>query len=218
MPYFFLFLLLMAGQGLAQSGLPDQNNNLTVGRIISTSGEVSITRADGSQGIAQRRADIHEGDSIQTGAEGFVQMRMIDSAQITLHCSSIMEIRSYLPFDSASGIQLYLNQGHLRTITGSHQGTYRLVTPVALAGPLSSGSQTVYLVLQESDSSFLYGVFQGNLSVMVGNNLFDMGAQPPLGFLRVRDDQTAEFVDSAFANSVISGACPDSQYRLALPR
>lgn len=135
-----------------------------VGQVIFMAGDAH--RQGAGQPEAQRLAansHIHEGDSLMTGQEGHVHMRMMDGAFISLRSDSAMTVERYR-FEPAqperSEARLVLHHGVARTVSGEigarHRERFRLNTPVAAIG------------IRGTDFSVLTDERQSRLSVRQG--------------------------------------------------
>ena len=91
----------------------------SIGRVEFSSGEANIVR--GTQTLqATRSTDILQGDTIQTGINGQIQMRMVDNAFLAMRPNSRLTLDQYrAKGDAADGAILSLAYGILRTFTGA---------------------------------------------------------------------------------------------------
>lgn len=90
-----------------------------IGRVEFSTGEANIIR--GRQTLqAIRSTDILQGDTIQTGINGQIQMRMVDNAFLAMRPNSRLTLDQYrAKGDAADGAILSLAYGILRTFTGA---------------------------------------------------------------------------------------------------
>ncbi len=150
-----LSIVLIIPLALAQSEI--------VARVVSASGRVEVERADGSRETLQRRSNIYVGDSIESFADAFLQLRFIDSAILSLGSDSMLNVRKYQYQNLDSDrVELYLAAGSMRTITGSIQGmNYSLVTDVATVKPARADYETVV----ERENLLYFAVYDGGINV-----------------------------------------------------
>lgn len=83
-------------------------------------------------------SQVHIGDKLITGENGYLRLRMIDKAVLELRCYSIMVIEDYVLKTGSRRSILNLLQGSLRKVTGSigklTGDVYELRTPLANVG------------------------------------------------------------------------------------
>jgi hypothetical protein len=77
---FFIIVMLFCGAPL----FAQDNQYEVIGRIVQAKGAVRAVSAQGDSRQLLRRSEIFAQDAIVTGADGFVQIRMVDSAIIAL--------------------------------------------------------------------------------------------------------------------------------------
>lgn len=91
------------------------------GRVVAVNGVVSALDPNGTSRTLVRRSEIRVGDTIITDASSFAQLRMSDSAIVSLQEHTQFEIVAYSyeqnPGSDTSTMRLI--QGGFRTITGS---------------------------------------------------------------------------------------------------
>lgn len=112
-----------------------------VGRITFAVGEAHITAADGSRRPAHAEAPVYEGERLDTGADGYLHLRMVDDAFAALRPGSVLRLTRYA-FDparpKASRIRLDLDTGNVRAVSGrggeAARPHYRFATPLAAIG------------------------------------------------------------------------------------
>jgi hypothetical protein len=143
-----------------------QSDLQIAGRVVVARGEAEVVHADGSRETLARRSEIRVGDTINTTANAWIQIRFIDSAILSLNCNSSLRINQYQYEDRNSDrADLYLQRGRIRTITGSIQRVnYQFVTDVAnvyIGG-------TDFGIEAESAFSYVFGVYDG--TIRVGNS------------------------------------------------
>jgi hypothetical protein len=133
-----LLIGLLTASAYAQ---PDaQPTTDPVGTVIFTSGQAQIQRGEDVLAI-QRGSFIHTGDTLTTGTDGYIQVRMLDSGFLSLRPASHLTVASYA-FDPENAVQnrikLELHQGVVRSVTGDagarNKDAFRLNTPIAAIG------------------------------------------------------------------------------------
>jgi hypothetical protein len=161
----------------------------TVGRVLSSAGEVTTTRANRVIALANG-ASIEAGDVISTGEASAAQIRFEDGAVVALRARSRFHVSSYRFTGNDDGISqavFSLLQGGLRTITGvigsSHRERYRMATLLATLG-IRGTAYTLVLCQRdcEADEGGLapdgaYGVvFDGRVGVVNDAGESEFGA------------------------------------------
>lgn len=107
-----------------------------VGKVLMTTGSVSA-KASGGERALQRKSDVFVGDTVVTGKDSQVQLRMNDGALIALGAGSEFEVKSYRYNEAGKKdeVALALIKGGLRTITGQvDKSGYKMTTPAATLG------------------------------------------------------------------------------------
>ena len=109
-----------------------------VGKVVIADGQVI---AVGSDKITRKLVpgdSVYVGDKLITGVDGFLQLKMVDQAQLDLRCYSILVIEEYDLQASTRTSIINLLQGSLRKVTGEigkwKEDVYELRTPVASVG------------------------------------------------------------------------------------
>ncbi len=109
-----LLALLLASLLFSKSVLAD-------GTLTQLSGQVAVQKADGSSRPAAIGLRVQQGDSLITGADGFVRMQMTDGGQMVLRPASQIKIERY-HFEQAQPEQDHFVfsalKGGFRAITG----------------------------------------------------------------------------------------------------
>lgn len=107
-----------------------------VGKVLMAVGQVTAQSGSDNRAL-ERRSDIFVGDTLTTGKESQVQLRMSDGALITLGADAVFNVKSYRfnePGQKDEAV-LSLVKGGLRTITGHMEKSgYRMETPAATLG------------------------------------------------------------------------------------
>lgn len=115
--------------------------NDIAGTVSFMVGDASTLSSSGQKQTISRGANILAGQTILTGDNGHVHLKMVDGAFVSIRPSSKFKIEEYL-FNAAepkkSKIKFILEQGTARSITGkageSSKESYRLNTPLAAIG------------------------------------------------------------------------------------
>lgn len=110
------------------------------GHVTFVSGEATVVRDDRQHALAAKDA-VLESDRLETGADGYVHLRMVDGAVLSLRSDSALSIEHYrytpdAPSDSRANLTLHY--GVARSISGEigarSREQFRLDTPVAAIG------------------------------------------------------------------------------------
>jgi hypothetical protein len=111
------------------------------GSVLIVIGDAQVTDAKGATHALARGEKVYAGQSIVTGANGHVNLRMVDGAAVIVRASSRLKIEDYFVdtvTPSKSRIKLNLENGVVRSITGkageASKESYRLNTPLAAIG------------------------------------------------------------------------------------
>jgi hypothetical protein len=111
------------------------------GTVSFMVGDASTLSSSGQKQTISRGTNVLAGQTILTGDNGHVHLKMVDGAFVSIRPSSRFKIEEYL-FNAAepkkSKIKFILEQGTARSITGkageSSKESYRLNTPLAAIG------------------------------------------------------------------------------------
>lgn len=146
-------LLLMPVQGFAED----------VGRVIVSMGKIVASNQGQADRILKRRSVIMQGDVINTGTKGRVQIRMKDGAMLALQEQSVFRIDKYHykgKEDGSENAAFKLLKGGMRTITGvigrKNKENYSLQTPVG-----TIGIRGTHFAVQIKDNALFGGVVDG---------------------------------------------------------
>lgn len=137
-------LLVAAGLGFGVSpqSLAQADPRPVAGTAETVSGKATLTPASASQGQALKQgSQIREGDTIETGAGGYVYVITADQGFISLRPNSRLTIDRYR-FDpknpSAAEIRWTLHSGVARVVSGrgieAAKNRFRMNTPIAAIG------------------------------------------------------------------------------------
>jgi len=132
------------------------------GKVLMAVGSVSAKSGDNSgeeNRDLKRRSKIFPGETILTGSDSQVQLRMSDGALISLgeKAEFVVKAYSYDQPDKEDAVVLSVLKGGLRTITGKvDKSSYKMETPVATLGIRGtifdihvSGDGTTTVILRE---------------------------------------------------------------------
>lgn len=132
------------------------------GNVVFTVGAASILHAGASTPLKRGDA-VMAGDTLETGANGYIQIRTVDQGFISLRPSSrlIIEQYRYDPSNPRNNAIKYLLQaGVMRSVTGqggeAAKDRFRLNTPVAAIG-IRGTDFSVYTTSQETRVNILRG-------------------------------------------------------------
>lgn len=111
------------------------------GTVTFAIGNAQLTGADGALRDVLVGTEVRAGDSLRTGADGWLHLRMADDAFVALRPGSTLRVTRY-DYDpdapQASVIRLDLDQGNARTVSGrggeAARRSYRFGTPLAAIG------------------------------------------------------------------------------------
>ena len=112
-----------------------------VGTVTFALGDALVVHTDGSSTPLKKGGVVYQTDSVHTGANGQVHVRMVDQALVSVRPNSRLVIQDYR-YDAQdpakSVIRFSLEQGTMRSITGAGghaaKDQYRLNTPLAAIG------------------------------------------------------------------------------------
>ncbi len=162
-----------------------------VGIVVSAQGRTEIVQPSGQRSPALRRAEISEADTLKTGPDGFMQIRFMDGAILSLGCNSSLKINQYKT-GAVELVAMHLVRGRIRTVTGTvSPEKYRLQVDTAdirITAPTAD-----FEVVLRSEEGMSSGVYIGSIEVnndkgslaLGGGGDFDFATaefdQPPLG-------------------------------------
>jgi hypothetical protein len=115
------------------------------GEFAFVTGDVTMTKANGQRVTPTRGTPVDPGDVIATGANGMVQLTMVDNARLSLRPNTNFTIERYAERrDSDEGAVVSLLRGTLRAFTGlvatSTRDRFVMKTRVATVGIRGSGN------------------------------------------------------------------------------
>jgi hypothetical protein len=170
--------------------LPASQIMANVGKIIIAKGEVyAVDTAQKSRAL-ERRADVFEGDTLVTGANGEIQVRFNDNAILALRAGSRLKISEY--HGALNGrpeqVLMELLTGGFRTITGtlgkSDKEAYQIRTPKASIGIRGTNYEAVL-----AGADLVIGVYQGGVRLENELGSLNLGLDSPFSFAQVAGPQ-----------------------------
>lgn len=125
-----LLLLCVAAPATALAG--------AAGEISFVIGQVRIIDATGAVRAAAAGGSVAASERIETGSSGHVHLRMVDGGYLSVRPGSRFSIEQYETAPGATAIRLRLDEGVVRSITGTaareQKDRFRLNTPLAAIG------------------------------------------------------------------------------------
>jgi hypothetical protein len=148
----------------------------SIGRVLMAKGQVEARAVDGTRRSLSRRAQLYPGDTLLTGADGFVSVRMVDGAQISLTADTGLTVDEYR-FDADPSTPdvaaMTLVQGCFRSVSGSISGApdeHRIDTSIATIQIRGTFHEAAY------DGTTLYtATLAGGTTVLNGQGSVDLG-------------------------------------------
>ncbi len=169
------------------------------GTLTHMSGAVSILKADGKTVPGVQGAKASPGDTVITGAGGYVRMEMTDGGEMVLRPDSQLKIEAYkfaVAQPSEDSFVFSMLKGGLRTVTGligkrGNQDAYELKTATATIG--IRGTQFDLRVCQGNCGALADGTYlavhfgallasntQGSLAVAAGQVAYVPSQRAPI--------------------------------------
>jgi hypothetical protein len=132
------------------------------GEFTFVVGDVTLAKAGGQRSRPVRGTTVDAGDRVTTGADGMVQMTMVDNARLSLRPKSEFVVEQYgKTAKGDEGAVLNLAKGTLRTFTGAiaqlNRENFVMKTRVATVGIRGSGNILYACEDQECDTSLTGG-------------------------------------------------------------
>ncbi len=166
-----------------------QDRTSAVGRVLSSEGETEIVSPDGQVSKAIRSKFILEGDTLATGADGFLQVHFSDGAVIVLSCNSALRIDHYQT-GAAGMVELQLLRGRMRTITGTTApGNYLLKTDMASVRITAPDNN--FELFAEPQTRLSSAVFGGGIEIQNSAGSLSLGAEEDFNFSILENDELA---------------------------
>ena len=179
---FSIILMLFSGAPL----FAQENQDEVIGRIVQAKGAVRAVSAQGDSRQLLRRSEIFAQDTIVTGPDGFVQIRMVDSAIIALKENSEFIFNEY-SFDGEGGATdralMELVRGGFRTIDGliSDEDVYRIDTQFASIGVRGTTHEAY---IDDFLDALFTAVYDGGTTVSNADGGLDLGIGADFDFSR----------------------------------
>ncbi len=128
------------------------------GEFTFVTGEVALLKANGQRLVPVRGTAIDPGDRVTTGANGMVQLTMVDQARLSLRPNTSFAIEAYPERrEGGENAVLSLARGTLRAFTGliaaSNRDKFVMKTRVATVGIRGSGNILYACEAKECDES-----------------------------------------------------------------
>ena len=148
-----------------------------VGSITFVKGDALTERVGGMRTSLNKGYPVNNGDSIETKANGMLQLRMVDGTQISLQPNTIFRVDDYAYNGSEDGSEksfTSLLKGALRTISGAighkNKRNYAMNTPTATIGIRGTEFALSY------NGESLVTVGEGAVNMCNGNKCLDLVA------------------------------------------
>lgn len=123
------------------------------GQVLYVVGQAQLTTAAGSVHPLRKGDAVNEGDSLATGANAAVQIRMRDGGIVAVRPDTRMKFDSFKFSGQQDGTEqnfVSLLKGGFRAITGLigslHKPSYRITTPTATVGIRGTDHETIVVV------------------------------------------------------------------------
>lgn len=159
------------------------------GRVISSIGDVTaVYESTRTSRAIVRRSAVYPLEIIETYEGGTVQIRMIDSALISLGCNSSLKIENYsYSSDVANDIaSMRLLSGRLRTITGAigeqNPQSYQFYVGGISIKIRGTDFEVVY---EESNGTIFVAAYDGGITVDSPLGSIDLGIGADNDFARI---------------------------------
>ena len=185
-------LSVVCAAGVAQTTQPDQKgqknetglsaheSGASAGKAVVVVGHASVANARGTSTLASGTS-VAVGDTIETGADGYVYVTTIDHGFISVRPNSSFSIERY-DYDASAPertvIKLALHRGVVREISGkgaqAAREHYRMNTPVAALGVRG----TDFTVFTNANVTSAYVRSGGIVMTPLGNGCATSGAGP----------------------------------------
>lgn len=140
------------------------------GKVVIAAGDVFAVNAQNQRRLLQRRDNVFEGDTLITGTDSNLQLRLEDNAILALRANSQLRISDY----QSQGVILELLSGGFRTIGGrfstADQASYRVRTPTASVRIHSAHYEVVF-----ATPTLTVGVYEGSLTATNALGTIDLG-------------------------------------------
>ena len=118
------------------------------GRVDFAAGQVFVRVGTGAERALVKGAEINTGETIRTGADGRVQLRMVDESYMSIVPNTQLTIDNFKfegRTDGTEVAQYSILRGALRTVSGLigrvNREKYRITTPTATVGIRGTGGE-----------------------------------------------------------------------------
>ena len=147
--YLFLVVLVF-GVNSNVSAMATMEKPITIaGEVVFSVGDAYIVSVSGPE-KATKGAMVMVGDSLVTGVQGYIHLRMADDAFLGIRSNSLLVIDEYM-FDVTrpenGQVRIFLQEGTVRALSGriaqSNKDNFRLNTPLAAIGVRGTDFVTV---------------------------------------------------------------------------
>lgn len=147
-----------------------------VGQVVKARGKTFAISSKDKRSKLVVGSEVHVGDRLFTGVDGFIRLSMIDDAKIDLRCNSEMLVEDYRLLRAGNRSVIYLLKGSLRKITGSigkvAEDIYEMKTPIATVGV--RGTDYAIRVLQSHGCDGSVDVNSDGMFVKVNSGGIDL--------------------------------------------
>ena len=134
--------------------------------FLAVVGDVRIVGADGTQRPAERGAELRQGETIQTGQNALVQLRLADGGLLSVRADTELKLDRFAfagRDDRDAGFLASLLKGGFRAITGlisqANRDGYRITTPSATIGIRGTDFETLVLTAPRPELQMEAGTF-----------------------------------------------------------
>lgn len=201
---YFVTLVLATMIGVAPIALAElaANNDAVeaIGKVIIAKGKVNAIGFDGAERELKRRAVIQKGDTISTGLDSKVLMRLKDGSKFELGADASLKLTDFAYNESADDDKVVADalKGVFRFVTGKvakqKPESMKVRTAVATIGVRGThvlgeikddGSTTIILLEQEEDD------VQRKTAIDVGNSAGSVSVDQPGWGTYIADADTA---------------------------
>ncbi|MFT7294024.1 MAG: hypothetical protein ACI87Q_001881, partial [Pseudohongiellaceae bacterium] len=190
-------IVLVSSISLIFSQLPSLAQNTAApeiaGHVIFTTGRVIARDISGLDRSLGRKAPIEVGDTLYTGPNASTQIRMVDSAVISLKASTEFSIVAY-QFENnpnTDSVSLELVKGGFRTITGTIGDQNKEAYEATIANFATIGIRGTHYEVTISETGEMFtGVYDGGTVVSNNGGFLDLGVSADFDFARVENENT----------------------------
>jgi hypothetical protein len=134
-------LVLAAAMFAAEIGAARAQATSPAGQFVAVVGEVRLLGRDGTQRTAERGGELREGDTVVTGANALVQVRLADGGFLSIRADTETTLERFAytgSEDKNASMLVSLLKGGFRSVTGLigqlNRTGYRITTPSATIG------------------------------------------------------------------------------------